>query len=340
MICISIHIYTYLYISIHIYTYLYISIHIYTYLYISIHIYTYLYISIHIYTYLYISIHIYTYLYISIHIYTYLYISIHIYTYTYDVWQSITQFHIHSDSVFINQSWLRWSSSPFLSRCADLLRSQRGENYVCFCILFSSFFDASLCFSSDYMWSWSDRIETCFLMLLDHLESFGYIWIILDHLETTHDPKLRTSASRLGYCVEYSHGLWHHYQRHFYDQPDETSHVCCPKCQPELCVINEHLQPFQPHRIFPVTIPSGAKISMISRWNPLNSLVFRCFSCSRSLFFLFFSNFYPKNLPFQNGHLHVFPEITGPRWTWKPPCASAHLQVGSPDFSTRNLKGF
>jgi hypothetical protein len=28
------------------------------------------------------------------------------------------------------------------------------------------------------------------------------------------------------------------------------------------CVMNEHLQP---HRIFPVTIPSGAQISMISR---------------------------------------------------------------------------
>lgn len=41
------------------------------------------------------------------------------------------------------------------------------------------FFDAFLSFSSDYMWSLSDQIETCFLMLLDHLDifgSFGIIW--------------------------------------------------------------------------------------------------------------------------------------------------------------------
>lgn len=170
-------------------------------------------------------------------------------------------------------------------------------------------------------------------MFLDASWSFGYIWIIWDHLETKHDPKLRTSASSLGYFVEYSHGLWHHYQRHFYDQPDETSHVCCPKCQPELCVMNEHLQP---HRIFPVTIPSGAQISMISRWIPLKSLVFLVqHLCS--------SSFSPISIHFSHFKMDIsmfFQKSLGPGGPGNLPAHQRTSRQGRPIFRLGIWRGF
>ena len=108
---------------------------------------------------------------------------------------------------------VRWSSAKL-----------RGDNKVCFCILFSSFFsDAFLSFSSDYMWSLSDQIETCFLMLLDHLDIFGSFWIIWKRNMTRnseHLPQALDIVSNIAMVCDIIY-----YQRHFYDQPDETSHV-------------------------------------------------------------------------------------------------------------------
>ena len=168
-------------------------------------------------------------------------------------------------------------------------------------------------------------------MFLDASWSFGYIWIILDHLETKHDPKLRTSASSLGYCVEYSHGLWHH----LLSTPLLWStrwNLPCSKCQPELCVMNEHLQP---HRIFPVTIPS-AKISMISRWIPLKSLVFLVqHICS--------SSFSPISIHFSHFKMDIstfFQKSLGPGGPGNLPAHQRTSRQGRPIFRLGIWRGF
>ena len=191
------------------------------------------------------------------------------------------------------------------------------------------FFDAFLSFSSDYMWSLSDQIETCFLMLLDHLDifgSFGIIWKRNMTRNSEHLPQALDIVSNIAMVCDIT--------------INATSMI--NQMKPPMFVVPSANQNcvYEWTSPTPSNLPSHHPIRSTDFHDfSMNSIEISSFSCSTSLFFLFFSNFYPF-LPFQNGHLHVFPEITGPRWTWKPPCASAHLQAGSPDFSARNLKGF